>query len=147
MVSVFCPTSSATRFFNDAAKLKNFSFSASRRIGTIVSNMDAKQVNKESLIESVRKFPCLYDTRRKDYKDDGIRENAWKLVVCEVLSIDPNSSDTVNVNIFSSPCLPFRYIYSYSTDRVYPLLMCSIDLFSSPTDGGLSINPKHVLEN
>ena len=95
MVSVFFPTSSATRFFNDAVKLKNFSFSASRRIGTIVSNMDAKQVNKESLIESVRKFPCLYDTRRKDYKDDGIRENAWKLVVCEVLSIDPNSSDTV----------------------------------------------------
>jgi len=116
-----------------------------------VSNMDAKQVNKESLIESVRKFPCLYDTRRNDYKDDGIRENAWKLVVCEVLSIVQTVAIQffvkVNVNIFSSPCLPFRYIYSYSTDRVYPLLMCSIDLFSSPTDGGLSINPKHVLEN
>jgi len=25
--------------------------------------------------------------------------------------------------------------------------MCSIDLFYSPTDDELSINPKHVLEN
>ena len=35
MVSVCFSTSSATRFFNDAAKLKNFSFSASRRTRTI----------------------------------------------------------------------------------------------------------------
>ena len=49
----------------------------------------------ESLIESVRQFPCLYDTRQKEYKDNGIRENAWKLVVCEVQSINSNSSDTV----------------------------------------------------
>ena len=64
-----------------------------------------KQINKESLIEAVRKFPSLYDTRRQDYKDDSIRENAWKMVVCEVLEINPNESDTVlrkvNTNKFS----------------------------------------------
>ena len=59
------------------------------------SNMDAKQVNKESLLESLRKFPCLYDTRRQDYKDDSIRENAWKMVVFEVVNINPNKSDTI----------------------------------------------------
>ena len=52
-------------------------------------------MNKESLIESVRTFPCLYDTRREDYKDDGVRENAWKMVVCEVMNINPNDSDAV----------------------------------------------------
>ena len=29
-----------------------------------MSNMDAKQVNKECLIESVRKFPCQYESKR-----------------------------------------------------------------------------------
>ena len=52
--------------------------------------MDFKQINKDRLIESVRRFPCLYDTRRRDYKDDSIRENAWKMVVCEVLNMNPN---------------------------------------------------------
>ena len=32
--------------------------------------MAAKLVNKEQLIESVRKLPCLYDTSRKEYKDE-----------------------------------------------------------------------------
>ena len=31
--------------------------------------MAAKFVNKEQLLESVRKLPCLYDTSRKEYKD------------------------------------------------------------------------------
>ena len=52
-------------------------------------------MNKESLIESVRTFLCLYDTRRQDYKDVGVRENAWEMVVCEVMNINPNDSDAV----------------------------------------------------
>ena len=32
--------------------------------------MAAKFVNKEQLIESVRKLPCLYDTSRKECKDE-----------------------------------------------------------------------------
>ena len=40
--------------------------------------MAAKFVKKEQLIESVRKLPCLYDTSTKEYKDEMVRENAWK---------------------------------------------------------------------
>ena len=32
--------------------------------------MAAKFVNKEQLIELVRKLLCLYDTSRKEYKDE-----------------------------------------------------------------------------
>ena len=46
--------------------------------------MAAKFVNKEQLIESVRKLPCLYDTSTKEYKDEMVRENAWKRVCEEV---------------------------------------------------------------
>ena len=42
--------------------------------------MAAKLVNKEQLVESVRKLPCLYDTSTKEYKDEMERENAWKRV-------------------------------------------------------------------
>ena len=50
-------------------------------------------------------------------------------------------------SFFLYPYSFFRFIYSYSTDRLYRLLICSIDLCYSPTDDGLSISPKHVLEN
>ena len=46
--------------------------------------MAAKTVNKELLIEAVRKMPCLFDTSRKEYKDELVRENAWKNVCVEV---------------------------------------------------------------
>ncbi len=46
----------------------------------------ALKVKKEVLIESVRKYPCLYDTSRRDYKDDSVRENAWKMVCSDVLN-------------------------------------------------------------
>ena len=39
---------------------------------------------KENLIEAVRRFPCMYDTARKEYKDDLLRENAWKLICFEL---------------------------------------------------------------
>ena len=42
--------------------------------------MATHAVNKELLIEAVRKMPCLFDTSKKEYKDDLVRENAWKSV-------------------------------------------------------------------
>ncbi|XP_065054394.1 transcription factor Adf-1-like [Rhopilema esculentum] len=46
--------------------------------------MAAKNINKELLIEAVRKLPCLYDTSKKEYKDEIVRENAWKTVCQEI---------------------------------------------------------------
>ena len=34
----------------------------------------------EELAEVVRKYPCLYDKSRKEYKDKTVVENAWKEV-------------------------------------------------------------------
>ena len=48
--------------------------------------MAATVVSKELLIESVKKYPCLYDTSRKDYRDDSVRESAWRMVCGDVLS-------------------------------------------------------------
>eukprot|EP00795_Rhopilema_esculentum_P010066 gene10066-18713_t len=61
--------------------------------------MAAKHVNKELLIESVRKYPCLYDTSRKDYKDDSIRENAWKIVCIDALNHVKEDQKLLNEDI------------------------------------------------
>ena len=37
-------------------------------------------MDEEKLIESVRKFPCLWNASYKAYKDQRARENAWKEV-------------------------------------------------------------------
>ena len=50
--------------------------------------MAAVIVDKELLIEAVRKMPCLYDTTKKEYKDELVRENAWKSVCPEVFKKD-----------------------------------------------------------
>ena len=50
--------------------------------------MAANAVNKELLIEAVRKMPCLFDTSLKEYKDELVRENAWKSVCSEVFKKD-----------------------------------------------------------
>ena len=44
--------------------------------------------------------------------------------------------------VFFFTLIPFFDLYSNSTDRLYRLLICSIDLCYSPTDDGLSISPK-----
>ena len=69
-----------------AAKLKLFNFDALRRTRTIdaMDNMAGPSIDREQLIEAVRKFPCLYDTTKKEYKDDLIRENAWKAICMEM---------------------------------------------------------------
>ena len=34
----------------------------------------------EELAEVIRKYPCLYDKSKKEYKDEIVTENAWKEV-------------------------------------------------------------------
>lgn len=34
----------------------------------------------EELAEAVRKYPCLYDKSKKEYKDKIVTANAWKEV-------------------------------------------------------------------
>jgi hypothetical protein len=40
----------------------------------------------EILINSVRDYPCLYNCKLKEFKDNRIKENAWKKVAAEVES-------------------------------------------------------------
>lgn len=37
----------------------------------------------EQLIESVRKYPCLWKVDTEDYKNNEIKEAAWRKVVAE----------------------------------------------------------------
>ncbi len=63
--------------------------------------MASKFVNKELLIEAVRHFPCLYDTSKKEYKDEIVRENAWKKVCVEVLQKTYESKKELNEGRFT----------------------------------------------
>ena len=38
----------------------------------------------EKLSELVRRFPCLYDKTKKDYKDKNVVANAWETVANEL---------------------------------------------------------------
>lgn len=40
----------------------------------------------EKLIESVRRFPCLWEIRSKAFRDLAAKEAAWKVVAQEVWS-------------------------------------------------------------
>ena len=41
----------------------------------------------EKLAEVVRKYPCLYDKSRKEYKDKTVVENAWKEVADQTVRL------------------------------------------------------------
>ena len=58
--------------------------------------MAAKNINKELLIEAVRKLPCLYDTSNKEYKDEIVRENAWKTVCQEIFKEQYESAQVIS---------------------------------------------------
>ena len=73
--------------------------------------MAAKHVNKELLIESVRKYPCLYDTSRKDYKDDSNRENALKMVCIDALNHKTEDQKLLNEGSCKSFYQSFRAAY------------------------------------
>ena len=38
----------------------------------------------EKLVEVVKGYPCLWDTRSKTFRDLMAKENAWKVVSAEV---------------------------------------------------------------
>jgi hypothetical protein len=40
--------------------------------------------NIEMLIETIRKYPCLYSVKSRGYRDKIQKENAWKAVGKEV---------------------------------------------------------------
>ena len=50
-----------------------------------------EQEMEEKLIESVRDFPCLWQTGSKSYRDLRARENSWKEVSGRVSSIKYSS--------------------------------------------------------
>ena len=65
--------------------------------------MAARSINKEKLIKSVEKHPCIYDTTRPDYKYEEMRENAWKEVCAEVLErLHENPSKLAEGKTFNS---------------------------------------------
>ena len=41
-------------------------------------------MSDELLVEAVRKYPVIYDKKKKGHKDKMMIENAWKKVVEEV---------------------------------------------------------------
>ena len=47
----------------------------------------------EELAEVVRKYPCLYDKSRKEYKDKTVVENAWKEVADQLDFIQNGESE------------------------------------------------------
>ena len=77
--------------------------------------MAAKNINKELLIEAVRKLPCLYDTSKKEYKDEIVRENAWKTVCQEIFKEQYESAKELGEGL---------YFFNdfYSTDRLLEYL-------------------------
>lgn len=48
--------------------------------------MSVSTVNEEQIIESVRKFPCLFAISSPEYHDMLAKENAWKAVAEECAS-------------------------------------------------------------
>ena len=58
--------------------------------------MAAVKVKKEQLIEAVKKVLCLYDTSRKEYKDDLLRENAWSAICDELFGRTYNNKDLLS---------------------------------------------------
>lgn len=56
----------------------------------------------EELAEVVRKYPCLYDKSKKEYKDKVVTGNAWKEVADQLDFI--NNSER-NIIFFNSTVL------------------------------------------
>ena len=46
----------------------------------------------EELAEVIRRYPCLYDKSRKEYKDKNVAENACKEVVNQLEFIESGES-------------------------------------------------------
>ena len=46
----------------------------------------------EEFAEVIRKYPCLYDKSKKEYKDKNVTENAWKVVADQLDFIQKGES-------------------------------------------------------
>ena len=112
--------------------------------------MAAMNFTKDNLIEAVRRFPCLYDTTMKEYKDDLVWENAWKLICIELIGKEYDDNELLskgkgtmfhmeifsyfflfNTYIFLLLCtyisylfifFPFQYLYNSTEDEISNLL-------------------------
>ena len=47
----------------------------------------------EELAEIIRKYPCLYNKSRKEYKDKNVTKNAWKEVADQLHFIQNGESE------------------------------------------------------
>ena len=56
----------------------------------------------EELAEVIRRYPCLYDKSRKEYKDKNVAENAWKEVVNQLDFIESGESYNFSYNFFET---------------------------------------------
>ena len=82
---------------HDTSKLKNFNFEALWHFRAMVTEkkMATKSVNKELMIEALRKLPCLYDRA----KDELVRENVWKRLCSKVFTKeDQNETELAEGN-------------------------------------------------
>ena len=62
--------------------------------------MAAKNINKELLIEAFLNLPCLYDTSKKEYKDEIVQENAWKTVCQEIFEEQYESAKELGEGLY-----------------------------------------------
>ncbi|KAH9382578.1 hypothetical protein HPB48_015846 [Haemaphysalis longicornis] len=44
------------------------------------NHSDVSNAVVESFIESIRRHPCVYDTKRLDYRDQLRKNNAWEQI-------------------------------------------------------------------
>ena len=47
---------------------------------SIVKVATSEEMNKELLIEHVRKYPCIWDMKSNDYKDNSKKRIAWQII-------------------------------------------------------------------
>ena len=62
--------------------------------------MAVKNINKELLIEDVRKLPCLYDTTKKEFKDEIVGEIAWKTLCQEIFKEQYESAKELGEGLY-----------------------------------------------
>ena len=58
--------------------------------------MAATTVDEEALAEAVRCYPVLYDKSMKEFKDQKMKENAWKKVAESVAGITSGRRSTIS---------------------------------------------------
>ena len=57
---------------------------------------------KEQLAEAVRTYPCLYDKKKKEYKDKNVCENVWRKVIEKLEFIENGKCFQIFLSLCSS---------------------------------------------